>query len=498
MRRAFVRLGFATSLALVLLPLLALPAAADLTGSCSASINGVDVRGRSSTDTRQAIVVNQDASVPVALQAGSSLNQVRIQLEFGGMRWTVREENTSGTSWQNSVRVKDYASVVGLYKVIGESSGPGGTCSGAALVHVKGADPLTTPLGQAGAAVLGIGALGLAITGIAAAAQGLAGAAGGAASASSIAQSVREDLVQKQVLEPTGMGYRIYPAILGDVQRFVDPMPSEVQASADIDWEAHKKRGGPMPVDQVEVTTPQGEGRRFIDDFVVKPETPVLIHKCGVPLLGRLERFVCFMALPGLLLACGAVPMGAPAGRGGSGMPRVQLQRARWRPRISIFGMLSGFVFSVGGVVMAQQYALAYPTQETLTQWLGSGVLLGIVLPSFFRLFAVWRANATVGQAEREVNQELTRMWAAQMAQAASAARQPQPAPTLPMPRVTSAPAPAQPAAYVPPTPVPPAPPATAAAPSPAPAAGSRFCTECGSPVQAGKRFCTGCGNRLA
>jgi hypothetical protein len=142
-------------------------AAADISGPCTASIAGQNVKGRGTGALSDAITVEKNAVVPVTMGAGSQISHLKIQIEFAGMRWTVRDKPSHGTSWASDVKVKNYAKYgVGLYKVIGSSSG-GVSCSGSALVKVKG-NPLSTIAGIVGlvAALAGIagvaGALGLA------------------------------------------------------------------------------------------------------------------------------------------------------------------------------------------------------------------------------------------------------------------------------------------------------------------------------------------------
>jgi hypothetical protein len=138
-------------------------AAADISGPCTAQIAGQNVKGRSTGAFSTPITVEKNAVVPVAMQSNNRISHLKIQIEFAGMRWTVSDKNVKNTtSWADSVKVKKYAKYgVGLYKVIGSSSG-GATCSGTALVKVKG-NPLSTVAG---------------IVGLVAALAGLAGLAG--------------------------------------------------------------------------------------------------------------------------------------------------------------------------------------------------------------------------------------------------------------------------------------------------------------------------------
>jgi len=176
MMRGICRLVLAITAALTLstLPALALLASADVNGNCSATINGVDVKGLSSSNAGDAIEVKEHTAVPVTMQSAAGITRLRVQIEFAGIPWTVRDEPTSGTSWENSVPVDKYAKYgVGLYKVIGRNDGPTGTCSGSALVRVVG-NPLTTVAGAAAAGITDLGGLGLAAAGVASALEGQA------------------------------------------------------------------------------------------------------------------------------------------------------------------------------------------------------------------------------------------------------------------------------------------------------------------------------------
>ena len=195
MMRRICRVLLATTAALTLatLPALALVATADVNGNCSASINGVDVRGLSSTDADDAIEVKQHTAVPVTMQSAAGIRHLKIQIEFADVPWTVRDEPTSGTSWENTVPVDDYATWgVGLYKVVGRSEGPGGDCSGAALVKVAG-NPLRTVAGAAAAGITALGGLGLAAAGVASALGGQAEASAVNAATERAAQAQAEE-----------------------------------------------------------------------------------------------------------------------------------------------------------------------------------------------------------------------------------------------------------------------------------------------------------------
>lgn len=56
--------------------------------------------------------------------------------------------------------------VTGYYRVVGEHSGTGGSCTGSAVVLVEGGNPLGNPVGQGGAAAAVLGAGGLLAAGL--------------------------------------------------------------------------------------------------------------------------------------------------------------------------------------------------------------------------------------------------------------------------------------------------------------------------------------------
>lgn len=159
-----LRISLAAVAVLAIAAIVVPSAAADISGPCSATINGQNVKGRATGALSDAIVVNNDAVVPVTMSAGSRISHLKIEIEFAGMRWTVRDKPSHGKSWASNVDVGKYAKYgVGLYKVIGSSSG-GVSCSGSALVKVKG-NPLTTVAGIVGlvAALAGLGGIGAAV-----------------------------------------------------------------------------------------------------------------------------------------------------------------------------------------------------------------------------------------------------------------------------------------------------------------------------------------------
>lgn len=147
---------------------LAAGAGATINGPCSASINGVDVKGQSSTSASNAIVVAKDAKVPVTMTASKPISSLQVRISLLGLGRTVKSGPAHGTSWVRTVNVKDYSFWgVGLYQVTGSSTGAGLSCSGVAIVKVEGS-PLSTPAGWAGIGLTAVGAFGVIGTALAA------------------------------------------------------------------------------------------------------------------------------------------------------------------------------------------------------------------------------------------------------------------------------------------------------------------------------------------
>ena len=152
------------AVAMLTIAAIAVPsAAAEISGPCNATINGQNVKNQGTGAFADPITVENHAIVPVTMSAASQISQLKIQIQFAGMSWTVRDKASHGTSWSSDVKIKNYAKWgVGLYKVVGSSGGV--SCSGSALVKVKG-NPLTTVAGIVGlvAALMGLGGIGAAV-----------------------------------------------------------------------------------------------------------------------------------------------------------------------------------------------------------------------------------------------------------------------------------------------------------------------------------------------
>ena len=155
----------------VLVLVVALAAAAGLTvapsalatidGPCQASIAGENVAALETDARSEPIKVRENARVPVRMTSARPITHLTVELEFAGLGIPVHDEPTEGTSWAKVVDVAEYSDYgVGLYKIVGKSTGQGFSCTGAALIEVEG-EPLKTPAGIGGLVAAVVGAIGV-------------------------------------------------------------------------------------------------------------------------------------------------------------------------------------------------------------------------------------------------------------------------------------------------------------------------------------------------
>lgn len=127
-----------------------------ISGPCTATVNGQDV---STADTpARAIEVGHDETITVAGSDSTGAPFTKIQLRFPPLPGiTVHDEPNEGggNDWGGTVDVADYATWgVGLYQVSGGTD----DCTGKAWIKVTGRSPFTTVAGGVGLA-LGLGGL---------------------------------------------------------------------------------------------------------------------------------------------------------------------------------------------------------------------------------------------------------------------------------------------------------------------------------------------------
>jgi len=282
-------------------------ASAEVVGPCKVTFNGRDVATASTPST--AIAVDAKATVPASIESQDKITGHSVSLEFAGVPWVVTSGVDDSRSWMGQVDVHRYAKYgVGLYKVIGASTGPG-ACSGTGFVKVTGVFPLGT---VAGAAAAGVTVVGAALVGASVA------SAGGAAGRSS-------------------------PPTVGE-----DRGPGQAENYCDPD----------------------------------QPADPILgtIYKVNRCLAS---------ALPAMFMTVAVMV----SGMGAPGAPGAMPRRVGFRPFVPILGILGGLLAGVGTLVLAQQFALVYPTRTVVIVWMAVSLVLGILLPWLGRLSAVRKVN---------------------------------------------------------------------------------------------------------
>ena len=149
--------------ALAAVAALASPQAAlgEIEGPCQATVAGQNVATRDTSARGEPIKVREKARVPVTMSSQQPITNLTVEIEFAGLSWEVHDAPTEGTSWARTVDVGDYSKYgVGLYKVVGTSSGQDFSCTGSALIEVDGS-PLTTVAGLVGLGLAVVGGLGV-------------------------------------------------------------------------------------------------------------------------------------------------------------------------------------------------------------------------------------------------------------------------------------------------------------------------------------------------
>ncbi len=150
-----------TALVVVLGLAFAPEALATIEGPCDATVAGEDVVARDTFARSDAISVPETGGVPVIITANRPLDNLKLEIEFTGIPYEVRDEPTTVNSTTGVVPVDDYAKYgIGLYKIVATSTGQGFTCVATALVDVQG-NPLETAAGAIGIAMVIVGGLGV-------------------------------------------------------------------------------------------------------------------------------------------------------------------------------------------------------------------------------------------------------------------------------------------------------------------------------------------------
>lgn len=146
----------------------AAPAAAELTGGCTATIAGQDPATLSSSDPSDAIPVQEGSTVGWQFNAPTEIVAWSSTLHYGPFSIELdsgtdpADDDAQDTSKGGEANVDQYAWMgTGLYKLTATVTPQGGPpCEGAVLVHVQG-NPLTTVAGGSAAVATACGCAGV-------------------------------------------------------------------------------------------------------------------------------------------------------------------------------------------------------------------------------------------------------------------------------------------------------------------------------------------------
>ena len=76
-----------------------------------------------------------------------------------------------------------------------------------------------------------------------------------------------------------------------------------------------------------------------------------------------------------------------------------RLKPRRWRPVLSIGGLLSGLGLGLGSAVLLQQFSVQVLTRDALVRGVVGSVVAAVVLPSIGRAIGVRRYNRVLRKA---------------------------------------------------------------------------------------------------
>jgi hypothetical protein len=152
-----------------LVVLLAGPAAATVTGPCTAELNGTPVTvGHDTAGSAIHVDYRENAQYSGEATTGQTLGGVQVAIQIAGLDIRKHSGQTNGSKWADTVDVKKYAwAGIGLYRVTASATDEGGApvCSGAAYICVDGKPFLLTVVGAV-AALLALAAVYLLVRGL--------------------------------------------------------------------------------------------------------------------------------------------------------------------------------------------------------------------------------------------------------------------------------------------------------------------------------------------
>ncbi len=149
---------------LVLVVLSSVAAAQSISGGCTGTVNG---RSPASMTKSDPLVVEKGDSVQAQGTApggakGQNVTVVSFYVIEPWGKVSSEQHEGDGASWGGSASVDERLPGVGLYKGFAEASGQGWSCEASGYIRVDG-NPLSEPMGQAGAGAAVLGAAGVAL-----------------------------------------------------------------------------------------------------------------------------------------------------------------------------------------------------------------------------------------------------------------------------------------------------------------------------------------------
>jgi hypothetical protein len=164
-RRPAARVALATAIASPLgwLLLGATPAAAQQTGPCTASLNGVTPEQASTPGSAVRVGENDVATVSAQVPSGPVAYRVELMvpLPFAKVTWTAKQGQSNTNTWSSGVSIHNYARYgTGLYRIRAVSTAGGVTCTAEGYVRVVGSG--VSLAGAVAAGVAAVGAMGVA------------------------------------------------------------------------------------------------------------------------------------------------------------------------------------------------------------------------------------------------------------------------------------------------------------------------------------------------
>jgi hypothetical protein len=136
-------------------------------------------------------------------------------------------------------------------------------------------------------------------------------------------------------------------------------------------------------------------------EVITRPETSNILFAQWLFGCWTLAAIALIMVPLSALTGGGAAPGSAPPGAGrpptSAGARPAMPQRPVWLPRITLLGLVSGFLAGAGLTVLLQQYSVMYPTLGVIITWVIVGmVVYGIVLPTIGTVIGTLRVRGRV------------------------------------------------------------------------------------------------------